>query len=632
MANRLRKRSELLIVPGIQAVPGQAAYCVVSDELVPVTITTQETVAVYPVYQYPPNNNQPIPGTPVQGNIALTGYPQVPSGQAYGVVSKSYTKYKVVPVQTCYPAVEGTAGRAGGSTENQHLGWTSGARSVDYLVEDGQFDFKVIPTPVGVICGFSDGAPERTYDHVSFGFLATSDTVGIVESGVVVLTLASFPTSRTFLAQSPLFSVRRVRGVVTYWVNGAQVYTSKSRSTGLVYGESTLYAAGDYVENPVLEAVAGGAGGGTFRLTGYSADVSNNYAGGFFRLVGEANGHENQYAGGRLPPLSLVAYDAVYAVMTGSVPALTGAAVDTGPAPTTNVAGGTTAPMIGSSLLLVGEIGQVGQTARALFGVAADYPYSFGGGAWPTSGFTSGGYEDLDPPGFVYFPETTYVSDFWLVDSPYVLVAMDTVGFADYATVLLLADAEAMDYVGLASTQSIGGTLSLLAKSGVAVTDQANGGNRTAIQYAVNIVTGALTEYAGYDFTHFARVDGQTYACRPDGLYRLEGQTDDGESIDAMVDMGIEDWNDPHLKTVDQVYLGVTTDGQVFLRVTADEGRERTYRVKGEGNMKRSRLNGKISARQWGLKLELVDATFASVDMVQFLVDVSNRRISGRRK
>lgn len=76
----------------------------------------------------------------------------------------------------------------------------------------------------------------------------------------------------------------------------------------------------------------------------------------------------------------------------------------------------------------------------------------------------------------------------------------------------------------------------------VAINNSARAAKQEALQYAVNVLTGALTTYQNFGFTQFARVGGETYTIRPDGLYCLRGDTDNGETLRAMIDFGASDY------------------------------------------------------------------------------------------
>lgn len=94
--------------------------------------------------------------------------------------------------------------------------------------------------------------------------------------------------------------------------------------------------------------------------------------------------------------------------------------------------------------------------------------------------------------------------------------------------------------------------------------------------WAVNLDNGASTEYRSYPFETVANIGGRYFGAASDGLYELAGDTDAGAPIDAKFDIGRKDFGDHQLKRVENVYLGITSKGQMFVKVSA-EGASYTY-------------------------------------------------------
>lgn len=77
---------------------------------------------------------------------------------------------------------------------------------------------------------------------------------------------------------------------------------------------------------------------------------------------------------------------------------------------------------------------------------------------------------------------------------------------------------------------------------------------------------------------------------------------------------------------MDNVFLGLSTYGQVFLRMTDDQNREVTYRAVQRGSEYRSNLQRGLSSRFWRMRLELVDASYADLDNVEWVTGATGRR------
>lgn len=79
------------------------------------------------------------------------------------------------------------------------------------------------------------------------------------------------------------------------------------------------------------------------------------------------------------------------------------------------------------------------------------------------------------------------------------------------------------------------------------------------------------SEYANWDFNSFAR-DGDTfYGAKEDGIYVLEGDTDQGAQIAFYLKTGRTDFGSAQLKGIDAVYLGYNSSGDVRLKVITSE-------------------------------------------------------------
>lgn len=73
--------------------------------------------------------------------------------------------------------------------------------------------------------------------------------------------------------------------------------------------------------------------------------------------------------------------------------------------------------------------------------------------------------------------------------------------------------------------------------------------------YAINITTGAVTQYTGFDFDNVLRFGDRFFGVRRDGVYELSGDTDNGEPIIAQVKTFNTDFGKTNLKRVPFVYV-----------------------------------------------------------------------------
>ena len=147
--------------------------------------------------------------------------------------------------------------------------------------------------------------------------------------------------------------------------------------------------------------------------------------------------------------------------------------------------------------------------------------------------------------------------------------------------------------------------------------------------WVVNVDTGATSRYEAFDFNSFAEIDGHYFGCRADGVYELEGDTDDGDPIRAMVSFGKQDFGTSALKRITNAYVGVSSTGKLVLKVIAD-GAEYDYVARDSSEyMQTQRFDTGRGLRLNQLEFELYnqDGDDFELSSVEFAVLATKRRI-----
>lgn len=126
----------------------------------------------------------------------------------------------------------------------QTYAWDAGARTIDYLVEDGEFTFSV-GHGIGVCCGLNSDNAGESYTEIRFGFLIEASKYQIVESGIVKKTVTEEPAGR-------VFKISRSNSAIRYYVDNELIYTSETLCGGLLFGDCSLYAFLDGVLNATI--------------------------------------------------------------------------------------------------------------------------------------------------------------------------------------------------------------------------------------------------------------------------------------------------------------------------------------------------------------------------------------------
>lgn len=147
--------------------------------------------------------------------------------------------------------------------------------------------------------------------------------------------------------------------------------------------------------------------------------------------------------------------------------------------------------------------------------------------------------------------------------------------------------------------------------------------------WALNTETGGSTRYEGFGFDSFATVKGRHLGVRSDGVYLLEGDTDAGRPIHAGVHLGKQDFGTSQLKPISNVYLGVSSQGQLFLKVGTDQA-SFTYaarRVDPALKTQRYDLGRGLRSNYYTFDLVNEDGAGFELEKIEFVLAASSRRI-----
>jgi hypothetical protein len=147
--------------------------------------------------------------------------------------------------------------------------------------------------------------------------------------------------------------------------------------------------------------------------------------------------------------------------------------------------------------------------------------------------------------------------------------------------------------------------------------------------WVVNLDTGASSQYEQYNFNSFLSLDGVDYGVASDGIYKLEGDDDNGEEIKAVAVLPKSDFGDSRIKHVPHFYAGIASTGQMILKVEAD-GKTYYYDAKGSSEtLKNQRFDiGKgLDGTYWQLTLLNRDGCDFDLDSIEWTPAARQRRI-----
>ena len=141
--------------------------------------------------------------------------------------------------------------------------------------------------------------------------------------------------------------------------------------------------------------------------------------------------------------------------------------------------------------------------------------------------------------------------------------------------------------------------------------------------YALNLATGALSELQGFNFNSLAGNLGAD----SDGIYLIEGSTNNGAAIPAFIESGTSDLGDSHLKRFTDGYIA-KEGGKLKLTVTTDNG-STPYIFDKTDQLKtvKQNLGRGAKGRFLKLKLEAIQGSSSSVDNIEINVEPLHRKV-----
>lgn len=538
----------------------------------------------------------------------------------------------VVKNRVCLPADPGQQGIPAQTTYTPIIGWNSGARSETPLTADGKFEFNVRSGAVGVVVGLVPRNVSTLPSEATHAFYVSGGTIKVYESGTEVLTV---PEPHV---QSTVFVIERSGVVVTYRY-GAWTHTSSVPAVDEQFLDASLYFTGDTVFDPALILSAGAEGDGYAALRPVNVLASDLDYGtdggdavGYARVApvvvqGQIN---NIVIGTALAALrSVQAFSSDvsrYAEGFATLAPVTANGEDGIEVPAFSYGYATLWPLSAVGVGLTGELGSATATLRAIDVLASSYPMNYG------QAYSTLQAVDIANATLVLpeddLPRATSglgVYDSYFTDEHVVARISDGLEITDTATAVVSVTDSTFDMLELRDALTFSQVVESIVRSNLVITGDTSAAQRAAVQYAVNVLTGGLSTYNGFEFDRFAQTTTQVYGARADGVYMLRPGDDNGLPINIEVDFGADDFATPAAKAIEAVYLGMATDGQAYLR-TNNDGEERLYRVVQRGPIMRSVMARGVTGRRWNLKLEVVDATQFELDLVEVIVGVRARR------
>jgi hypothetical protein len=125
-------------------------------------------------------------------------------------------------------------------------GWNSGASSIRSLSGDGYLAFSTAENTTNKLCGLSNGDSDQSYADIDFAIdLRENGVMWIYEGGVRLARVGTY-------VAGDMFKVDVTGGVVTYWKNGALLYTSTATVNFPLVADTALLTNGATITDASL--------------------------------------------------------------------------------------------------------------------------------------------------------------------------------------------------------------------------------------------------------------------------------------------------------------------------------------------------------------------------------------------
>lgn len=636
--------------PGFAGIPDQPAYCVTNY------VSSCDWVL---------NQNVEYVAVTIGGlNVVVPTLKNTSPTVNSKVIASPYTREcSSKPVSTCYPATPGKPAipyvppTPAQFAINKRHGWENNrARSRFPLEVGNEIRFKVSPASMGVFIGFDeDGKASQPIRDFKHGLMIDADGVRVYENGVFVHTLAA-----TFAASTEIVAAREwPNGTrLIYKITGGAKYISATPITGVQYAYVSLYSSDDVIleagyaltaENDYLDDGAVNL----LPITCLGSDVDtvdgvvslkplavfgSDYQDGIVVLRPlQVSGVDDGIHGNgavKLMPLSMTGADFDYQegrVRLGLFNVL--ATGDQYIPPSIDNANVRLLRLVVSGMDTMLDPGDGAVTLKPLNAVAADHDYAEARvQLMPLRTNMEEMISEMEVfmvPGLL-----VYARDKESLD---MLVTMRADGqIASTLTADRVLIEQMLSQLATTAICTVTGEYYASLIGSLAAMPELAGSTRqamldeTARVWVVNLDGAASTQYEGYGFNSYFVRDGISYGVGDDGIYRLNGSDDQGDMIEAFIELGKTRYLDGHEKSVPYVYAHAASGGKLLLKVVSDDGSPYYYEARSSSaalGQHRFDIGKGLKGVAWSFTLMNQDGGDFELASLEFKPIASRRRV-----
>lgn len=151
--------------------------------------------------------------------------------------------------------------------------------------------------------------------------------------------------------------------------------------------------------------------------------------------------------------------------------------------------------------------------------------------------------------------------------------------------------------------------------------------------YVMNTNNTAVSLYRNWDFQSMAKIGDSYFGASPEGLFRLEGDNDNGTDINAAVVTQSIDFRTQQMKSMGFALLGISQSGNIYVSVVHENNPVYTYRlVTSDTAMRNARaIIGKgMALRYWQFEIVNENGADFELESITYYPVVLTRRITER--
>lgn len=462
-------------------------------------------------------------------------------------------------------------------------------------------------------------------------------------SGVGSLVASPFPSATlsgvgSLAATVEQASEASIPGVGTVWAYAEVSYplTATISGTGSIvaspFPTATLSGVGTITARTEISAVVNGRG----RLTAeaYRGQLTEAALVGIGKLFATAEVGGRGYA--ELPVFVGLGGDTDYAQGYGTLPLFasgpTNGESDFVPEPI-NRGYGNLPFIVGAAFATEISIGTGSGDLPLFVGVAGDYDYGLGRGDLPM--FVGAGYGGFVPDDMLVLMSSVLGTMPLTQQIDLVLILNSDGGLTSSLTLTREQAMALLSSLQHSSSFSMLGTYGLTMLSGLhglsleslTVGSRADLYDNGAV-WVVNLDTNASVQYERYGFNSFFHRGSEYYGVANDGIYKLSGDTDAGDPIDALVEFARTNLGKTQAKRLSAVYLAASGNTLVLKVVTP--GRTNLYTARwGGADMRNQRVApGKgLQSAYWQFSVLNQNGEDFDLGGLEFLPIVTQRRV-----